>query len=618
MHIIDTNIFYLFRAREIQAEEGIGPVLWGPLNTTGNTLREHETIQEEVTSPSYGDTPIAPPGLGPPVGRRARAGTMPSRLPPGGLLPPPGPPLPVTSRPSPSVSPFKAGQATGGSDSETRTAGTPPATSSVASRLRSGSLNLPPRANYVNPFGPSIFNTGGWSAVGRERNVSTSSTNGPTSPAQSSFSKDDDHNGPLRTLDYLGLADPPSTRINPSIMSRGYDQGNIQPLLADLGALQRNVNINRIRSYSVNAKEKYEEDEDEELNRQAYDGRSGNVTPSGITAAALAQAHAQAQLAAVAAYNLNNSFTPSRPRARTAGILDSPAPQRMKSYITTPSRLGDSISASEYNLDRGYFDVAMDNGQLGANGILPRPSSGGEAALLGSMDEQGLEGPTRALWLGNIPASTTTSSLVAIFQTYGKIESARVLTHKNCGFVNFEHIESAVQSRAALNGREIFPGAGPVRIGFAKVPTTPSAGTPGPIGMSPSPDPNAMAAGPSATEPRGATPANAIDALSSEEAALTLPKLADLRGDIIKIVQEFGATDQEATRIAQSVDIAITYDSFADEIPSIPEPSHNRVHDAPKLRDIRKRIDNNTCSQAEIEEIAEGMLDEIAELSSGM
>ncbi|KAJ6149859.1 hypothetical protein N7471_001058 [Penicillium samsonianum] len=42
---------------------------------------------------------------------------------------------------------------------------------------------------------------------------------------------------------------------------------------------------------------------------------------------------------------------------------------------------------------------------------------------------------------------------------YGKIEfeSARVLTHKNCGFVNFDRLDSAVQAKSLLNGKEIFP-----------------------------------------------------------------------------------------------------------------------------------------------------------------
>lgn len=42
-------------------------------------------------------------------------------------------------------------------------------------------------------------------------------------------------------------------------------------------------------------------------------------------------------------------------------------------------------------------------------------------------------GPTRALWVGSIPSTTTPNHLLAIFGQFGAIESARVLTHKSCG-----------------------------------------------------------------------------------------------------------------------------------------------------------------------------------------
>lgn len=100
--------------------------------------------------------------------------------------------------------------------------------------------------------------------------------------------------------------------------------------------------------------------------------------------------------------------------------------------------------------------------------------------------------PTRALWIGAIPSTTTSSQVLAVFSPFGPIESARVLTHKSCGvsfspstiansrltqssfgqFVNFERVEDAISARQALNGYEILGGeAGPVRIGFAKVPS---------------------------------------------------------------------------------------------------------------------------------------------------
>jgi hypothetical protein len=54
-----------------------------------------------------------------------------------------------------------------------------------------------------------------------------------------------------------------------------------------------------------------------------------------------------------------------------------------------------------------------------------------------------------------------------MFKSHGPIISAHVLTHKNSGYVNFERIESAISARTMINGKEIFPGAGPVRINFA-------------------------------------------------------------------------------------------------------------------------------------------------------
>lgn len=53
---------------------------------------------------------------------------------------------------------------------------------------------------------------------------------------------------------------------------------------------------------------------------------------------------------------------------------------------------------------------------------------------LGSMDAQLQLTPTRALWIGSIPSSTTPAMILSVFSPYGPIESAYVLTHKKCGF----------------------------------------------------------------------------------------------------------------------------------------------------------------------------------------
>lgn len=61
------------------------------------------------------------------------------------------------------------------------------------------------------------------------------------------------------------------------------------------------------------------------------------------------------------------------------------------------------------------------------------------------MEAQLQSTPTRALWIGSIPSTTTPATILSVFSPYGPIESARVLTHKNCGFsklFTFTHLAS--------------------------------------------------------------------------------------------------------------------------------------------------------------------------------
>ncbi|KAF2112664.1 hypothetical protein BDV96DRAFT_155500 [Lophiotrema nucula] len=596
---------YSKRAREIQAQEGLTPQMWGP-PTSGNSTPLRETIPESPNGESFPDFNQAAPettSSAQTSTRRARAGTLPSRFSPsaasGGLM---GISLmPKTSRPTPSTSPFKPGPGT-----PTESAGfsalnaNAAAKSALLSRLRAGSMPqrpgiLPPS---TSPFGNSIFSTG-WTS-NRERSstlqsIQSQPSNGPASP-QSSFSRDSLADTDVKTLDYLGLVDTPQparATLAPS---------DIELLLeGQRNAFNQNLNnsANRFRSYSVNAKEKYADEEDE---YDQYGGQySGTLTPS-------ADAQAYAIQEAVRQHNLEvqafaNLASATRPRARTAGVLDSPSTRLLRSYLPTPSRLDSSLTAADMTEDAEYsLAEAVKSLQLGG-----KPSS--------NLGDDTLEGPTRALWLGNIPSSTTVSSLNVIFNAYGPIESTRVLTHKNCGFVNFENIDSAIQAKSQLNGKEIFPGAGPVRIGYAKVPS--AAATPGHNGLFPSPSPDPLAKAQTEGSNLSASNAKATGARAeSANVPLTTPELPDIRSDIIQIVKDLGATDDEQVRIAGQVEQAIQNGNYHDEVPPVEEPSHSRVHDAPRLREIRKRIDNNSCSQAEIEEIAMNMLPEIAELSS--
>ncbi|POR37915.1 Pumilio domain-containing protein P35G2.14 [Tolypocladium paradoxum] len=594
------------RAREIQAQEGI-PGLpinpWGGPPTSGNSTPLRENIPESPTDgfPDFGQLPT-PDSL--PQTRRARAGTVPSRFSPGGpangLLNIPG--LAAKSaRVTPSQSPFNKSPSPNLDHPDNTSGG-----SALLSRLRAGSM--PQRSPFsalpgaASPFGPSIFNNTGWNpaGVGRERgstlaSIASVGSNGPSSPSQSQYSREgggesDVH---MRTLDYLGLAEtpqPPRAQL-------------ATPYMANFEYTKQS---SRFRSYSVNNKDKYADDEDD------YDV---DDMPMENQYAAALQDQLAATHAAIHNHNLAvqafaNQASATRPRARTAGVLETPGGRLMRTYLTGNSIVPSPMVTSEMHLqdEKEYDDLPQ-----AIAGMNIGRSNSRNAGLL-SADEQGLEGPTSALWLGGIPTSTTTSTLVEMFKAHGPILSARVLTHKNCGFVNFERVESAISAKANMNGKEIFPGAGPVRINFAKPPS--ASNTPGHDGAFPSPSPDPFAKGKGPAQGPASPPGEGPQAPALGQATPTVPSLRDMTADILDIVGQFGAPEDDKLKISRSVQSAIQYSAFVEEIPAVREPTHTRVHDAPRLRDIRKRIDNNLLSPADIESIAMEMLPEIAELSS--
>ncbi|KAK9453320.1 armadillo-type protein, partial [Dipodascopsis uninucleata] len=228
-----------------------------------------------------------------------------------------------------------------------------------------------------------------------------------------------------------------------------------------------------------------------------------------------------------------------------------------------------------------------------------------ESNIVTSLDDKSI-GPTRSLWLGNIPQSATIASLTALFSQYGVVESTRILSNNSCAFVNYASIESAIQARAALNGYDMSNGS--LRIGFAKV-------------MSPSPSQSSSVpntANSTASEAENADISYTVKDTSKLESAVSIPTktLAELQYDILDIVKEYGADSEEIESIRNNLTAALTFTSFVEEMPPLPDPNPNRVHDAPKLREIRKRIDNGSYTVQEIEAVAIDMLDEIAELAS--
>ena len=470
---------------------------------------------------------------------------------------------------------------------------------------------MPQQASFVDgssPFGSSLF-TNTWNNP-RNRSstlASVRSVDMPDSPAQSTFSKEGMIDTDVKTLDYLGLAETPR-QAQANLVQSGLQRLPMQPFMNDIAGLNRN--LNRLRSYSVNAKEKYAEDDDDYPSNGGYSGQqSGVMTPMD---AAIAHTNAQIMHHNLAVQAFASQASASRPRARTAGVLDSPlrtsaGPMR---YITRPQQINSPVLPLEWADDYEGLPEAVQ--ALHLNGM-------GGRSNLESSDDNSQDVPTRALWLGNIPTSTTSTSLQAIFGIHGKIESSRVLMHKNCGFVNFETMESAIKAKLALNGKEIFPGAGPVRIGYAKAPSSSVGGTPAHTFRSRSPDPYCNGQTDNVSQStdgaNGNYHVNDLHAQSNVTAS-EVPDLSESKSEMLQMANEFGASAEDRYTIEDSIDAAIAFQSFEGEIPQISEPSHARVHDAPKLREIRKRIDNNAMTESDIESTALEMLPEISELAS--
>ncbi|KAB8616644.1 hypothetical protein FH972_025979 [Carpinus fangiana] len=580
------------RAREL-ASEGSTRSMWGPPVASGLSTPLRETIPESPgddgdTFPDLGSAnesgiPTRSASL-----RRSRAGTLPSQFPGiGGSATPAS----LSTRATPSTSPFRtpansisAGAGLGRSASSSSTAGR---SAFLLSRIRAGST--PQRSGLgqsqtSSPFASSLFSSS-WNA-GRDR---ASTHSGAQSKDSDDFIKDLADTD-VKTLDYLGLADRSPKPLDDLDVNRYLADIQRQQQFANFQPFDRNVN--RYRSFSVNATAKYDHEEED------YSMYSGQLTPSAVQAslaATQAQIH-QHNLEVQAFVNRNSG---SRPRARTAGVLDSPAARMWNSgHDTFSSGVGGFADGHDL---QGLTDSVQ------AMQLQSGP---------GRQQDTVSEDASRALWLGNIPSSTTTSSLKVIFEPFGKIESVRVLTHKSCGFVNFETLESAVRARSQLNSKEIFPGAGPVRIGYAKAPS--ASATPSGNGFYPSPSPDPFGHKQAEGSPSHNGTLNRQRAASGAPGSLESISftLAEALPEIVSTVKEFGATEDDQSRIESYLQEALSFDDYQSDIPSVPEPAAVRMHDAPKLREIRKRIDNGACSPSEIESIAMNMLTEIAELSS--
>ena len=92
----------------------------------------------------------------------------------------------------------------------------------------------------------------------------------------------------------------------------------------------------------------------------------------------------------------------------------------------------------------GFGKIDSAPSGLPINTVAPDPAGFGSNGTPGSVNATRLydvsvspenggdlsSSPTRALWIGSIPSTTSSAALLQIFSTFGSVESARVLMHK--------------------------------------------------------------------------------------------------------------------------------------------------------------------------------------------
>lgn len=330
--------------------------------------------------------------------RRARAGTLPSNL--SNLNPPPLPSLNLTAA---GLSPA----AIESLDFPSQKSGLRHSHSSAINferspRLRSGSLTLPPSSPSVqrlaDPFGSRFFYSRTNSQVGAvgDEVKSSHDVHDNSAPEEAC----------LRTLDYLGLDDPPSTpsspKPNPNHLT--IPQNN---------SFSKGVSLNsptRSRAYTLSTskaadpfKPTFPMTPNDNINNSSnqfpINQSLNNVQPF--------PSHDP----------LIDSFTPiqsSRPRAISMGILDEP------DVIRTPARSGvpfpDNNTHQPHPLQQSFnsYDLELEDPLSVINQV------------------QSTQVPTRSLWIGGLDPRTTAQELMHVFSPYGAIESLRLLTDKVC------------------------------------------------------------------------------------------------------------------------------------------------------------------------------------------
>ncbi|KAI8899559.1 armadillo-type protein [Globomyces pollinis-pini] len=473
-------------------------------------------------------------------------------------------------------------------------------------RTRASSLSMPalltfPQSSVSSAFGPATF-ASGW--------------NVPTDPKLLNSQEDpfniitveepEDSNALARTIDALGLDDPVNSPIHsPTLNTQNLNTSNTSNRVRSIsvsfpqdtagdnipmvGTFGRPLSaLELTSSFTPTKKHSEEESWDQVTERVSVHVNS----PSKESASGIDRSMTESPLHEFMAPsrslwigNIDSTFGSDElfQIFSRFGVIESirMLPEKECAFVNY-IRLEDALSAREQ----------MQGGRIGS--CIVRIGFGKTDAI---HDNQGMQ-PTKSLWVGNILPTTKPADLELIFSRFGTVESARVLTHKNCGFVNFINLEDAMTARSELNGQEI--GGSIVKIGFAKVPSRPEP----PLSVAQALNsPLAIAGLAAAAIERSFYPSGASNYQSyGGNGAWGNPQSHMGLGSPIRNQREdlLGNSDG---------------DIYAPGIIQIPESNPCRKIDQNRLRDIRKRLESHITTR-DLEMIFAEVIDDAVDLCS--
>ncbi|KAH3683884.1 hypothetical protein WICPIJ_005145 [Wickerhamomyces pijperi] len=243
-------------------------------------------------------------------------------------------------------------------------------------------------------------------------------------------------------------------------------------------------------------------------------------------------------------------------------------------------------------------------------------------------------GPTNTIYISKLPSQQITPfALASVLVKFGNVRTVRLFIGNEAALVEYDNIAMAMQAKVQLNHQELLPGY-PCLVTFAKIlpseshsdVSSSSASVPQQIqvngevqefvnpanstsGTSVSSAPTAAAT--AATSTTAPTSTNDYGSIVQEQ-PLQLPDLVD---DIYDAVQKLGIP-RDSGQVNTIIRNALRYQGFDTDFGPLPDPILVKEYDAPKLRETRKAIEANTMSYLEIEELSLAMLDELPELAS--